>query len=231
MSENPLALIVPAAGIGSRLGKDVPKPFIKINGNTILRHTLEKFVELDPLVQVIIPVSEKYKSIAEKILSDLFPHLNTKTVKGGKERQDSIRNAINALQGDVKYVAVHDAVRPFIKADIVLNCYHQACKSGGAITAIRAKDTIKQSNSRGLVENTPDRSRLWHAQTPQIFEAGLFQRAYRTAKDQNYSGTDDSSLIENIGGDVVLVEGSYKNFKITYPSDLEFATLLIEKQL
>lgn len=227
MSEENLALIIPAAGSGKRLGTELPKPFLKVNGKTILQHTLENFNGVSGLSQVVISTSEAFVEQSNKILTELFPEIETKIVLGGKERQDSIVNAVKALSEEIKFVAIHDAVRPLIETDLIKKCFQKAKRSGAAIVAVPAKDTVKVSDKDGFVAETPDRKTLWHAQTPQIFEIELLKKAYSNALKKNIFGTDDSFLVEQVGGRVGLVEGSWRNFKITYPLDLELAEYLL----
>ena len=229
MSEENLALIVPAAGSGKRLGTELPKPYLIVNGKTILQHTLENFIGVSGLTEVVISTSEAYRERSEKIINELFPKLQTKVVLGGKERQDSILNAINALSAEIGFVAIHDAVRPLIETEHIRKCFQEAKISGAAIVAVPAKDTVKVSGKDGFVTGTPDRNMLWHAQTPQIFEIELLKKAYSNARKKNIFGTDDSFLVEQVGGNVGLIEGSWRNFKITYPLDLEFAEYLLKK--
>jgi 2-C-methyl-D-erythritol 4-phosphate cytidylyltransferase len=223
-----LALIVPAAGSGVRLGKEIPKPYLEIAGKTILAHTLSRFKALDGLAEVVVSTSPAYFSVTETILSEIFPGLITRVVKGGEERQHSIKNAIDSLSGNVDFVAVHDAVRPFIELSLIQKCFDEACEYGAAIIAVPAKDTIKISDSSMRIVQTPQRSTLWQAQTPQIFKTNLLENAYRKAESENYLGTDDASLLEYAGNTVSLVEGNRENFKITYPLDLKLAEWLLE---
>lgn len=227
MEKQQLALIIPAAGKGERLGGEVPKPYIKIAGKTILEYTLSRFREVSGLGEVIVSTSEEYVGLTEDILRAVFPGLKYSVVEGGAERQDSIRNALEQISDKTGLVAVHDAVRPFVTKEDIENCIEEASRSGGAVLAIPARDTIKVARQNLEIEETPDRKKLWQAQTPQIFWAALLREAYQYAKEHKILGSDDSSLVEKIGGKAVLVEGSSENFKITHPHDLNVARYLI----
>lgn len=229
MAKQQLALIIPAAGKGERLGAEIPKPYIKVAGKTILEYTLLKFREVSGLGEVIVSTSNKYIGETEKLLAKIFPGLHCSVVEGGTERQDSIRNALEKISDKTGLIAVHDAVRPFVSRIDIENCIEEASRSGGAVLAIPARDTIKVARENLEIEETPDRSNLWQAQTPQIFWAALLREAYEYAVTHAFLGSDDSSLVEKIGGKVVLVEGSSKNFKITHPYDLDMARYLIEE--
>lgn len=229
MAKQQLALIIPAAGKGERLGGEIPKPYIKVAGKTILEYTLLKFRNVSGLGEVIVSTSNQYIGETEKLLSKVFPDLNCSVVEGGAERQDSIRNALEEISDKTGLIAVHDAVRPFVSKEDIENCIEEASRSGGAVLAIRARDTIKVALRNLEIEETPNRENLWQAQTPQIFWAALLREAYQYASTHDFLGSDDSSLVEKIGGKVVLVEGSSKNFKITHPYDLDMARYLIEE--
>lgn len=229
MSAPKLALIVPAAGSGVRLGKKTPKPYLQIAGKSILEHTLERFVEVEGLSEVYISTSSDYIDKTNEILEKLFPFINYGAVLGGKERQHSIMNSLNKVSSDIELVAIHDAVRPFIEKELIYNCIAKAEETGAAIIAIKAKDTIKISDSEHVIETTPDRNFLWQAQTPQIFSQEIIRNAYEIARRENFLGTDDASLVEHSGRKVTLVEGDRENFKITFPIDLKLAEWLIDK--
>ena len=148
-------------------------------------------------------------------------------VEGGNRRQDSIYNAFQKVSDSCHYIAVHDAVRPFIKSERIKDCLMTSVEMGAAIIGVPVKDTIKQVNSDGVIRNTPDRSQLWQAQTPQIFRKDLYLEAYQHALDNNIDVTDDASLFEASGKDVRIVEGDRENLKLTYPVDFRIAEMLV----
>lgn len=225
-----LAVIIPAAGSGSRMGSRLPKPFIELGGVPILERTIRAFLPLEELSQLIISTTREWmpevKGILEKISSE---RVELDVVEGGSERQYSIMNAMAVLGDDIELVAVHDAVRPFISSDLVRDCCTKARELGGAIIAVPAKDTIKELGENHLILNTPDRSRLWQAQTPQIFKKNVFIDMYTSAKEVGFVGTDDASLAERRGVKVGVVEGDRRNLKITYPIDLKIAELILSE--
>lgn len=225
-----MGLIVPAAGAGKRIGKKVPKPYLMLQGHTVLEHTLQAFINVKSLGEVIVATSADYMDITKDILNRLFPDITTHVVLGGEERQDSIRNALGKISGKTGLIAVHDAVRPFVQLKEINKCIKGATRWGGAILGTPAKNTIKKVNSNQEITDTPDRKTLWEAQTPQIFWAALVREAYDYAYHHNLKGFDDSSLVEKIGGKVILIKGSDKNFKITYPTDLTIAEYLLKEE-
>jgi 2-C-methyl-D-erythritol 4-phosphate cytidylyltransferase len=225
-----LSLIIPAAGSGVRLGSDIPKPFIEIGGKTILEITLSRFIHLPNLIQVVVACSVELQPKVQQLKSSLPEKVEFVVVKGGDERQLSIYNALHEVSDEAEIVAIHDAVRPFIKTTLIQNCCKVASEVGGAVIGIPAKDTIKKVDKTGKVTATPNRSDLWQAQTPQIFRKKILIEAYRSAMDSGFMGTDDASLVENVGGLVQMVKGDQENFKITYPIDLEMAKLILAKE-
>lgn len=222
------SLIIPAAGVGSRMDTDTPKPYLQLKGKTVLERTLSCFQGLDSLRQVIVSTSVPYMEQTSDILSRLFDGIDTAVVDGGKRRQDSIYNAFQKVSDTISYVAVHDAVRPFIKKDKIADCLDKSVHCGAAIIGVPVKDTIKQVNLDGFIKDTPDRSLLWQAQTPQIFRKTLYEDAFQFAKLEDVDVTDDASLFEAFGKDVYIVEGDRENFKLTYPIDFKIAELLVD---
>lgn len=223
-------LIIPAAGSGSRLEKDTPKPYVKVAGRTILEHTLNRFSGLGMLRHIVVPTSPEFKSEAKGILTKAVPQgISFKVITGGQERQHSIFNALKFI-GESDMVIVHDAVRPFVQTVHIEKCCEAALEVGAAILGVPAKDTIKKIDNQNLIKSTPTRKFLWQAQTPQVFRSEVIVEAYEKAFEDHFIGTDDASLVERLGIPVKMVEGDRSNFKITYPLDLELAELLLERK-
>ena len=226
-----LAVIIPAAGSGSRMGTHTPKPFLTLNGKTILEHTISAFAKVDEVVDIRIATSVDWFDQVEAILNKFADDVESASViEGGDERQHSIFNALQSLDNSIDLIAVHDAVRPFVSAELIRKCAHRASEVGGAIVAVPAKDTIKKLGDGFEISETPDRSKLWQAQTPQVFRADLLLEAYIKAREDDFLGTDDASLVERIGGVVEVIEGDRKNLKITYPIDLKVAGLILNEE-
>jgi 2-C-methyl-D-erythritol 4-phosphate cytidylyltransferase len=230
VSKVQFALIIPAAGSGKRIGAEVAKPYLRIAGKTIIEHTICKFASISGLAQVIIATTPEYFNDASAVKNLLPEEVDVRVIEGGKERQDSIYQALQIVGESVELVAIHDAVRPFVSEDSVYDCLSLANESGAAILGLPVKDTIKRVDSKGLILETPERSRLWKAQTPQIFRQSLIRKAYEKAVRENFLGTDDASLVEYYGKNVFVTEGDQQNFKITYPLDLRVAELLLTEE-
>lgn len=220
-------LIIPAAGVGKRMGGDVPKQFALLAGKPIIAWTLERF-QSSPLVDaIIIAAQAEHHERIRTIAAEFGVTKLTEVVEGGDSRQDSVWNALKAVPPIADLVLVHDAVRPLVSSDDIAKVVTAAAHYGAAILAVRVKDTIKQSDEQEFVENTLDRESLWSAQTPQVFKREILHKAYQHVHNDHFLANDESSVVEYSGGDVKLVEGSYANFKITTAEDVVFAEAVI----
>ena len=215
--------IVAAAGIGKRVGLNYPKQFFEFAGKPVFIHTLQK-IDANEYVDEIIVVTKK-EDIGK--VSDCCKKFNisklTQVVEGGKERQDSIYNALKHVYED-SIIGVQDGVRPFIEDRYITHSYKELMdnsKIDGVVVAVPTKDTIKIVGKDDIIESTPIRKKLYFAQTPQVFRGRILKKAYDLASQEGYIGTDDSSLVERIGKKVKIIKGSYENFKITTPEDLK----------
>lgn len=223
-------LIIPAAGSGSRLNRETPKPYIRLSGRTILEHTINRFTKLDMLRSIIVATAPGFVTKAESLLKGMLPdRISYEVIAGGQERQHSIFNALKHVS-ETELVIVHDAVRPFVKPLHIQRCCEAALEAGASVLGVPVKDTIKQLDDEYHIQKTPTRKYLWQAQTPQVFRSEIIKKAYEKAFEDHFIGTDDASLVERLGETVVMVEGDRSNFKITYPLDLELARLLLEEK-
>ena len=229
-----MKVVILAGGFGSRLSEYtdyIPKPMLKIGGKPILWHTIYAFSKVDIVEQIIISTSQNWIDQVEQLcLSIPNKKIKYQVILGGSKRQYSIQNGLNHLLDDIGMVGVHDAVRPFISTSLIIETTQMAIKFGGAIVGVPAKDTIKKVDHSKCIQDTPDRSNLWQAQTPQIFKKNLIINAYNSAINDNFIGTDDASLVERVGGKVKIVEGNRSNLKITYPVDLKIAEMILKQE-
>jgi 2-C-methyl-D-erythritol 4-phosphate cytidylyltransferase len=224
-----IAAIIPAAGVGQRMGRQTPKPYLTLAGKPILAHTLdifEKTREVDEVTLVVHPRELDY--CQDKVLSRFTFKKVLRLVPGGKERQDSVYHALKVLQNedDLELVLVHDGVRPFITPDQIRRVLEAARRHGGAVLGLPAQDTLKRVDPEGLILQTLERQDIWQIQTPQAFQAPLLWRAFVEAYGRNHYGTDEASLVEELNHPVVVVPGSSFNLKITTPEDLQMAEAL-----
>jgi len=219
--------IIPAAGRGKRIGASVPKQFLEIQGRPLLHHTLMVFAscKLIDYVVLVMPRAD-VDEMGEDWLNKY--EIVRKVVVGGEQRQDSVYNGFSSLEKGTDIVVVHDGVRPFTTPQMIIATVEAAQQHGAAITAIPVSDTVKQA-ADGFVKQTVSRDGLWRVQTPQAFQCGLLQQAFKKAKKDSYYGTDEGSLVEYLGERVKIVPGSELNIKITRKEDLVLGESLLSR--
>lgn len=228
MSMNWGAVVV-AAGRGTRMGSADNKPYMQLAGRTVLAHTLEAFESCEAVISIILVVTpNEEKRAAEVVRHGAFRKI-TAIVPGGAERQDSVYAGLLAL--DTDGVLVHDAARPLITSAQIQACCRAAEEHGAAALAVPVKDTIKISDGNGFIVATPERRTLWSVQTPQAFFRLELMQAHRQAAEEGAAATDDAMLLERLGRKVAIVEGDYRNLKITTPEDLPIAELLLARRV
>lgn len=225
MSFKSIALI-PAAGMGKRMGASVNKQYLLLNGLPIVARTISVFERssLIDSIYLVIP-AEEIPYCREHVVEACGFKKVVAIIPGGKERQNSVMNGLNAIReqaDDNDVVLIHDGVRPLVTEAVLSESIAVARISDGALVAVPAKDTIKVVTD-GIVVGTPLRDTLWQAQTPQSFRFGIIHAAHLAAEADGFTGTDDASLIERSGGKISVVRGDYRNIKITTPEDLILA--------
>ena len=222
-----VAAIVPAAGKGRRIKSRIQKPYIKLCGKPILAHTLLRLSSSSLISEVVVAVDAKKVATFKRDIISKFRIKKIKVVSGGKERLDSVYNALQGLSDDIDYVLVHDGIRPFITKDLIKTSLRVAERFGASVVAVPVKPTLKYIGKNGCIKHTPDRRDYWEAQTPQVFRRDLLERAYRKlGRKGKISVTDDSMLVEHLGAKPKIVLGSYSNIKITTQEDLALAKIL-----
>src|SRR5689334_5582431 len=233
-----IAVILPAAGLGTRMGK-VPaektgtsrKQFMQLEGSPILIHTVRKFAASDRVSEILVAARPEDREWVSEMVREFGAKV--RVVEGGNSRQDSVENALASLAPDTDLVAVHDAVRPFIDLETIHKVFDEAAATGAAIVAVPAVDTVKQV-TRGTehvkVRSTIPREKLVMAQTPQVFRYELIMRAFASARADGFTGTDESSLVERLDVEVSVVPGTDRNLKITKPGDMELAHLFLREE-
>ena len=221
--------VIVSAGKGHRFMEGKKKQFHFLEGKPVLAHTLDKF-ETCPLIRsIILVVGQEDMDYCLKEVVEKFEFKKvSQIVPGGKRRQESVKNGIDALPKDVKVVAIHDGVRPFVTKAMIEDSIQSAVRFGAVVLAMPVKETIKMSNPDGTVLKTLDRESLWQIQTPQTFQVNIIKAAYYQATKDGFAGTDDASLVERLGVAVHILPGSYTNIKITTPEDLLLANLFLK---
>jgi 2-C-methyl-D-erythritol 4-phosphate cytidylyltransferase len=220
--------IVPAAGSGSRMNREVSKQYLALSGKPVLVHTLEVLEAcpgVDRLLVVVPP--QDLSSVRAEVLAPWNFRKVAAIVPGGRERQDSVRAGLDAVDRDADIVLIHDAVRPLISVDLVERCIRAAAEAGAATLGVPVKDTVKEVAPDGRIVRTCDRTMLWLTQTPQAFRRDIIERAHREAFRDGFRGTDDTSLVERLGIAARMIPGDYRNIKITTPEDLVVAEALL----
>jgi len=212
------AAVLPAGGLGKRMGGNIPKQLMLLGGKPVYRYSLETFLEMEEIAEVVMAVPADWKDHFEKE----FSHPKLKIVVGGAERWQSVENGVNALTSDAEYVLVHDVARPFVSKEIIRDVCETLINKGSCLVAKPAVDTIKIAKD-GRVETTIDRNTVWMAQTPQAASIALLKKLYGriAAEPLNFTPTDEASILEYFGESVYIVKGNTANDKLTTPEDFE----------
>lgn len=221
-----ISAIVLAGGRGKRMNYHKSKQFIEIKGKPVLVYTLEKFIYNKSIDEVILVLPEDEVDYCKKEVLQRYSLKVDRIVIGGKERQDSVFNALEAME-KANIVLIHDGARPFISEKIIEEGIKYANIYGAAAPGVTPKDTIKVKNEDNISVDTPDRNMLVAVQTPQCFKYDEIYQCHRKIKEENAIVTDDTSVVERYGHKVYLYEGDYTNIKITTPEDLILAERLI----
>ena len=213
--------VVTAAGSGRRMGTPLPKQFLKIGGKTVLEKAVEPFEASEHVDEIIVVGSSEFLELCTGLCRQFSKF--SRAVAGGKERQDSVRNALNLVEDG--YVLIHDGARPYVDMEAIMRVLEAAAGTGAAVAAVPVKDTVRQTRGGDNTDSiTLPRDRLYSVQTPQGFDVALIREAYAAAEGEGFLGTDDGGLAERAGHPVTIVEGSYRNIKITTQEDLPMET-------
>ena len=223
--------LIPAAGMGRRMGNAVAKQFLPLGDKPMLAHTLLAFQRASGIDEIIPILSEEDMESCLRDVIELYHITKVKTlVVGGRERQDSVANGLKKVEKDASIVLVHDGVRPFVTQEMIKESVEFAKKGECVAVGVPLKDTIKEVDDKGIVRSTLERSRLWAIQTPQTFPVKILRRAYEESYRNKTCGTDDATLVERTGGKVRVIMGSYENIKITTPEDLILAEEILRRR-
>jgi len=237
-----VAVILPAAGLGTRMGRTSAetagtsrKQFMLLDSSPILLHTVRKFALSGHVREIVVALRREDLEWVGDLLRREIRDKPVRVVEGGNSRQESVERGLAAVSPDTDLVAVHDAVRPFIDLEIIEKAFEEAAEFGAAIVGIVPVDTVKQVSGAqatgAKVRSTISRERLVLAQTPQVFRYDLLKQAFEAARRDGFVGTDESSLVERLEQvEVRVVMGSDHNIKITKPGDMDLARLFLEKE-
>lgn len=217
------AIIIVAAGTGSRMGGKVPKQYLQLHGRPIIIHTLEKFRRFDPEIKLIVVLAPAHRDLWAGMEASYEIARDCMLAMGGSSRYESVKNGLAPIDQDM-LVGIHDAVRPLVSQDTIMRCYDAAYREGSGIPVLEMDESVRIQDGKGTYRQV-DRSRIKRVQTPQVFRAESIKKAYQQNIRKDF--TDDASVYETLYGPVYLVEGNRENIKITTPLDLQLASLLI----
>jgi 2-C-methyl-D-erythritol 4-phosphate cytidylyltransferase len=231
-----IVAIIPAAGIGKRFDASKRKTFVDISGVPLLVHALKRFneaVEITEIIPVLRPqdIEKGFALVKEHKL-----HKIGRIAPGGRERQDSIYNALNFLDEPVmqssreSLILIHDGVRPVIPHGTIENLLREIKDFDGVAPGIPVKETLKEVSEGSMVISTLDRAKIRAIQTPQVFPFTVIKKAYDMAYSEGFYGTDDAALVERTGGKVKIISGSPLNIKVTTPDDIEMVEYVLKKK-
>jgi 2-C-methyl-D-erythritol 4-phosphate cytidylyltransferase len=231
-----ITAILPAAGLGTRMGAETPKQFLELDGTPIAVLSVRRIASCDLITDII--VATRADGIAKLEAKIATEHLKQKVrvIRGGDSRQESVARALEEVADDTELVAVHDAVRPFVTREQIARVIEEAHRCQAAILGIPAMDTVKEVKRASLPEDvalitaTIPRERVVLAQTPQVFATKLLKEAFARAQADGVTASDEAGLVERLGFDVHVVLGSERNIKITKPADMELARFLLERE-
>jgi 2-C-methyl-D-erythritol 4-phosphate cytidylyltransferase len=224
-----VSAVIVAAGKGTRMGPDVDKLFMELDGRPLVAHTWQRFDEADCIDEVILVVREGLQSTFLE-LGELYRFKKKfRLVPGGKERQDSVWNGIGAVAPGTRIVAIQDAARPCTSHALLSATIKAAREVGAAVAAQPVVDTIKESAAGEFIERTLDRARLWSVQTPQTFQVDIIRRALHEVRQRGLRVTDDTAACELINQPVRLVVSREPNPKVTTPEDVPYVEMLLRK--
>ena len=222
-------VVIVAAGKGTRLQSELPKPFLSVAGRPILVHTLRRFEPIEVVRRIVVVVAAEREALCRELLHTHGPWPQPiAVVHGGAERQDSVQKGLAALETQCEIVVIHDAARPFISVEAIQRSIDAAAETGSAVVATPVRDTIKRADAQHTIRETVSRHDLWLAQTPQTFQVGVIREAHQWAQQRGIVGTDDATLVEQMGRPVRIVPGDALNFKITTPDDLALAQAVLQ---
>ena len=226
--------IILAAGQGKRMKTKVQKQFLMLQGKPLLYYSLACFQKSDEIQEIVVVTGKESIDYCRSEIIEKYGFTKVKSIaEGGKERYDSVYAGLEACSADTDYVFIHDGARPFVTEDIIKRTKEVAVTYQACIAGIPSKDTVKIIDENNMVSATPERSRVWSVQTPQVFLYSLIKEAHDTARSVSMQGiTDDAMVVEQYKNTPVhIVEGAYENIKITTPEDILVAEKILEKIL
>jgi 2-C-methyl-D-erythritol 4-phosphate cytidylyltransferase len=231
-----MAAILPAAGLGTRMGVETPKQFLELEGVPIVILSVRRLASCPLVTDILVATREDEVGRLEARIGDEQIKQAVRVIRGGRSRQESVALALREVPAEAEIVLVHDAVRPFVTCDQIERVIAEARRCGAAILGIPAMDTVKEVKRARLPEDvalitgTVPRERIVLAQTPQAFAAALLKEAFARAEEDGVNASDEAGLVERLGREVHVVQGSERNIKITRPADMELARFYLQQE-
>src|SRR5215467_1815673 len=229
-----ITAILPAAGLGTRMGAETPKQFLELDGTPIAVLSVRRIATCELITDIIVATRlDGIAKLESKIAAENLKQ-RVRVVRGGDSRQESVARALDQISDDTELVAVHDGVRPFVTREQITRVIEEARKCGAAILGVPAMDTVKEVKRGSLPEDialitaTIPRERVVLAQTPQVFHAKLLKEAFAKAAFDQINASDEAGLVERLGHQVHVVHGTERNIKITKPADMDLARLFLD---
>ena len=224
-----VGIVIAAGGRGRRMGGGVPKQFMTLAGQCIITRVVKPFASTGAVTQIVVVVPPRFIELTRRMLRRQGWKKTITVVAGGRDRQESVWNGLEAFTVKPEIVLVHDAVRPFVTKELIRRVITMTRRYRAVVVAVPVTDTIKLEGVEGFAGRTVDRSRLWSAQTPQGFQYETLVRAERAARRSGYRGTDEASLVERLRVPVRIVRGEPGNIKITTKTDMDLAYAFAKK--
>lgn len=221
-----VSVILLAGGVGCRMKSDIPKQYLQLGSKALALYSFDCLRMVPEVSEIVVVCEKEYR----QLFSLEMPDVDISFAEPGRRRQDSVFNGYQAIISNPDLVCIHDAARPFITVELVRRVLEAANSCGAATAAMPIKFTVKEADDNQLVSQTPDRSKIWEIQTPQVLKPSIIEEGFASIQKQNLTITDDVSLAEQLGLPVKLVEGDYTNLKITTPEDLTIAEETLKSQ-
>jgi 2-C-methyl-D-erythritol 4-phosphate cytidylyltransferase len=231
-----ITAILPAAGLGTRMGAETPKQFLELDGVPIVILSLRRIAACPLISEIIVATrADNVERLEARIREEKFAQ-PVRVIKGADSRQGSVAQALNLVGENTELVVVHDAVRPFVTVELITRVIEEARRCKAAILGVPAMDTVKEVKRASLPQDvalitaTVPRERIVLAQTPQVFETKLLKEAFALAEGDGLNASDEAALVERMGHDVIVVQGSERNIKITKPADMDLARFYLHSE-
>ncbi|KAI3427958.1 hypothetical protein D9Q98_006348 [Chlorella vulgaris] len=224
-----VSLVLLAGGVGKRMGASIPKQYLELKGQPIAMYSMQMFAAMPQIGEIVVVCEPDWRDVFERCYARMPRKLPLKFAQPGAERQDSVCNGFQAIDGSAQLVAIHDSARPLVTPEDALLCFEDAWEVGAAVLGVPVKPTIKEVDGGRMVVKTLKRAALWEVQTPQVIRPPLLREGFELVQREGLEVTDDVSIIEALGRPVRISPGSYTNIKVTTPDDMSVAERFLEE--